>query len=59
MISRQRQRWIRHRTAVVNQIRSTVREYGVSIPLGYRALKQALPEVLEDADNELNPSPGS
>jgi transposase len=55
MISRQRQRWIRHRTAVVNQIRSTGREYGVSIPLGYRALKKALPDVLEDGDNELTP----
>ena len=53
MISRQRQRWIRHRTAVVNQIRAAAREYGVTLPLGYRALKKALPEVLEDGDNEL------
>lgn len=54
MISRQRQRWIRHRTAVVNQIRATGREYGVTIPVGYRTLRKALPEVLEDADNGLS-----
>lgn len=53
MISRQRQRWIRHRTAVANQIRATAREYGVIMPVGYRALKNALPSVLEDAENEL------
>jgi transposase len=53
MISHQRQRWIRQRTAVVNQIRATAREYGVTMPLGYRALNKALPEVLEDGDNGL------
>lgn len=55
MISRQRQRRIRHRTAVIYQIRSAGREHGVSIPLGYRALKKALPDIPEDADDELTP----
>lgn len=54
MISRQRQHWIRHRTAVINQIRATGREYGVIMPAGYQALRKALPDILEDAENELS-----
>jgi transposase len=54
LVSRQRQRWIRHRTAVINQVRAAAREYGVYLPVGYKALRRALPEVLEDAGNELS-----
>lgn len=54
LLNRERQRWIQHRTALVNRIRATAREYGVIMPQGIKALRRALPEVLEDADNELS-----
>lgn len=54
LISRQRQRWIRQRTATVNQIRAAAREYGVILPAGYKALRRELPEILEDTNNELS-----
>lgn len=53
LLHRIRQRHIRNTTALANQIRGIAREYGVDFPIGIRALKQALPAALEDADNAL------
>lgn len=42
------------RTARVNQIRGLMGEYGVVAATGRAKLRQALPEILEDADNCLS-----
>jgi len=54
-LHRVRQRLVQERTALVNQTRGLLREYGVFIALGINILRTSLPEVLEDADNELTP----
>jgi transposase len=50
---RQRERIKKERTALVNQIRGLLAEYGVIINQGVTAVRQALPEILEEADNGL------
>lgn len=52
-VHRIRQRLVQNRTALVNQTRGLLREYGVFLPTGIRAFRRDLPEVLEDASNEL------
>ena len=52
-LHRVRMRLIRDRTALVNQTRGLLREYGIFLPVGIRRLRAQLPEVLEDAENEL------
>jgi transposase len=52
-LHRVRTRLIRDRTALVNQTRGLLREYGVFLPVGIRPFRAQLPEVLEDAENEL------
>lgn len=52
---RQRERIKGERTALVNQIRGLLAEYGVVIHLGVKAVRQALPRILEDAENGLTP----
>lgn len=42
------------RNACVNRIRGLLLEFGVAIPVGVRALKAQLDDVLEDATNEMN-----
>ncbi len=54
LLSRQRERLVRLRTATANQIRGFAREYGVFFPKGYRKLLAQLPAALEDGDNELS-----
>lgn len=54
LISRQRQRWIRQRTAIINQLRSAASEHGVIMPVGYRLLRKILPEVIDDQENGLS-----
>ena len=49
----QRERIKKERTALVNQVRGLLAEYGVVIQLGVGAVRTALPEILEDADNGL------
>jgi len=46
---------VSHRTAQVNQIRGLLMEYGVVVAQSVAALRKALPEILEDADNALSP----
>ncbi|CAM4081742.1 IS110 family transposase [Shewanella aquimarina] len=48
-----RERRIRVRTALINQIRRLLSEYGIVIPKGRDPLNLALPELLEDGDNSL------
>lgn len=52
-LHRVRMRLVRDRTALVNQTRGLLREYGVFLPVGIRPFRARLPEVLEDADNAL------
>lgn len=41
------------RTALANQLRSLLAEYGFTIPVGIIRLQQQLPELIEDASNSL------
>ena len=49
-------RKVRQRTALTNQMRGFLGEYGVVVNRGKERLWRALPELLEDADNALTPS---
>ncbi len=51
----QRERIKKDRTALVNQVRGLLAEYGIVINKGVSAVRQALPEILEDAENGLSP----
>ena len=53
-IHRIRSRLIAERTALVNQIRGLLAEYGIIVPKGINKIRKALPEILEDAENELS-----
>lgn len=44
---------VEQRTALANQLRSLLAEYGLIIPVGIQCLQQHLPELMEDASNEL------
>jgi transposase len=47
MLHRVRQRCIKARTALVNQIRGLLSEYGIVLPTGIHRLRQALPQLVE------------
>lgn len=53
-LHRLRSRRIQDRTALCNQIRGLLSEYGVVMPQGVNVLRKRLPELLEDADNGLS-----
>lgn len=48
-----RQLMVEQRTALANQLRSLIAEYGLIIPVGIQRLEQQLPEFIEDASNDL------
>jgi transposase len=52
-LHRIRERQIRARAALVNQIRGLLAEYGLVIPQGVAKVRQALPALLADAENGL------
>lgn len=52
-LHRIRQVQVRQRTAHVNQIRGLLSEYGIVISLRIESLRNALPDILEDAENRL------
>ena len=52
-IHRIRERLIHNRTALTNQIRGLLQEYGIVIAEGISKLKRELPIILEDGENEL------
>jgi transposase len=49
-------RMIRQRTALINQIRGFLNEYGIVVAQGKERLLVAMPDLLEDAENGLTPS---
>ena len=51
---RQRELIKKSRTALVNQVRGLLAEYGFVINKGVTAIRQSLPEILGDADNGLS-----
>jgi transposase len=50
---RVRERLVKNRTALINQIRGLLLEYGIVIPQGIYRLRKHVPRILEDADNGL------
>jgi transposase len=55
VVHRLRERKIGMRTAVINQIRGLLNEYGVVVAQGKTRLQTELPYLLEDAENGLTP----
>lgn len=55
IIHRVRSRLVKQRTALVNQIRGLLGEYGLIVPQGVAVVRRQLPLYLEDAKNELTP----
>lgn len=53
-LHRIRTRLIHERTALINQIRGLLLEYGIIIPQGIGQVEKKIPEILEDAENELS-----
>jgi len=53
-VHRIRSQLIKQRTALVNQIRGLLLERGIVIPCGRANVLNRLPEILEDAENELS-----
>ena len=52
-VHRLREGYKEERTACINRIRGLLAEFGLVFPQSPDALRRALPEALEDADNEL------
>jgi transposase len=52
-LHRIRQRLIQQRTALTNQIRSLLAEYGITAPRQVGQLRRRLPAILDDPTNEL------
>jgi len=52
-IQRARELLIQECIALSNHLRGILLEFGITIPQGFASLLRALPEVLEDGDNEL------
>jgi len=50
---RVRRMLVGQRTQVANQVRGLLAEFGVSIPVGLGSLRRRLPEILEDAENDV------
>ena len=44
---------VSHRTALINQIRGLLMEYGIILPKGAGHVRNRLPEILDDAENGL------
>ncbi len=54
-LHRVRQGLIQHRTALVNQLRGLLTEFGLIIPKGHYQTHEHIPAILEDAENGLPP----
>jgi len=52
-IQRSREHLVHERTALSNHIRGLLMEFGLVIPQGFASLTKAIPEILEDGENEL------
>jgi len=53
-LHRMRRSSVADRTAVSNQVRGFLAEFGIVFPKGINVLKKRLPEILEDAENDLH-----
>jgi len=53
LVHRIRERRVKFRTAIVNQTRGLLAEYGISIAQGVNNVRKAIPDILEDAENKL------
>lgn len=53
LLHRIRSGLLKERTALANRIRGLLTEYGIVIPKGINKLRQQLPDVLEDGENQL------
>lgn len=56
MLHRVRDRLVQERTALINQIRGLLAEYGIVVSKGIYNIRKLLPEILEDAENDLSHS---
>jgi transposase len=54
-VHRARSLLVKQRTAVGNQLRGLMGEYGVVVPVGMNSLRRKVPECLEDGANGLSP----
>ncbi|CAH0525757.1 IS110 family transposase ISSde4 [Vibrio hippocampi] len=52
---RMRRLCVTERTRLINQVRGLIAEYGIVIPKGKASFRQAIPEILEDAENQISP----
>jgi len=53
-LHRLRERRLQERTALCNQIRGLLAEYGLIMPKGVNVIRRQIPELLEDAENNLS-----
>lgn len=53
MLHRVRDRLIGQRTALINQIRGYLAEYGIVVRKGANSMRRELPLILEDAENDI------
>jgi transposase len=53
-VHRIRERLVKERTAIVNQIRGLLAEYGIVIAQGIQQVRKRLATIIEDAENELS-----
>ena len=53
-LHRVRQQLVKTRTALINQVRGLLGEYGIVIAQGVARLQHVLPSILEDQDNRLS-----
>lgn len=51
---RLRERLVGQRTTLINQLRGLLQEYGIVLAQGKEKLRNQLPDILEDAENELS-----
>lgn len=54
LLHNQRAQSIKRRTALANQLRGLLMGYGIVVDKSLHKLRQRLPEILEDAENELS-----
>lgn len=54
-IHRARSLRVTERVALSNQVRGLLSEYGIILAKGAKAFKERIPQILEDAENELTP----
>ncbi|HYW75265.1 MAG TPA: IS110 family transposase [Gammaproteobacteria bacterium] len=53
LLHRERDAWVGQRTDTANRIRAVLLEFGITVAKGLNQLRQAVPFILEDADNGL------